>query len=372
MSLVKINNCFIIALLLIGEYCSAESIPFDSKRWEIKAQESKIETYLGQPSLLLKSGLAVVKDSEFAEGIIEYDVAFGPERNFIGAVWHLQDLKNYEEFYMRPHQSGNPDATQYTPVFNGSDGWQLYSGEGYNARVKYSFNEWIHVRIVISGNRAEVYIHEMDNPKLFISDLKHHTHSGKVGVRSGDGAEAPVHFANFSFTKTDAPPLKGTTKPPVATPPGIITSWEVSNSFDEKLLLDKLNLTAADKQTLTWQPLTGEDSGLTNLAKIQGPEKGKNTVFARVTISSETDQVKLLPFGFSDRVKVYFNDQLLYSGNDTYGTRDYRFLGTMGYFDELSLPLRKGENQLWLAVSETFGGWGIQAKFTDLTGISIK
>lgn len=367
------KNCFITALfLMVGGYCSAESIPFDSKRWEIQAQESKIETYLGQPSLLLKKGLAVVKDSEFADGIIEYDVAFSPERNFVGAVWHLQDLKNYEEFYMRPHQSGNPDANQYTPIINGSEGWQLYYGEGYGARVKYSFNEWIHVRIVISGNHAEVYINDMNNPNLFISELKHHTRSGKVGLRSGESAETSVHFANFSFTKVNSPPLKGTAKLPAATPPGTITSWEVSNSFDEKSLLAKVNLTDADKQKLTWHQLTAEDSGVTNLARIQGFEKGKETVFARVTISSETDQLKLLQLGFSDRVKVYFNEQLLYSGNNTYLIRDYRFLGTMGYFDELSLPLKKGENQLWLAVSESAGGWGIQARFTDLTGITIK
>ena len=43
-------------------------------------------------------------------------------------------------------------------------------------------------------------------------------------------------------------------------------------------------------------------------------------------------------------------------------SRDYRFLGTIGYFDAVYLQLKKGRNDLWIAVSENFGGWGIKAK----------
>lgn len=54
------------------------------------------------------------------------------------------------------------------------------------------------------------------------------------------------------------------------------------------------------------------------------------------------------------------------------GQRDYRFLGTIGLFDEVYLPLKKGENELWLAVTESFGGWGIKALIEDLAGLTIK
>ncbi len=113
-------------------------------------------------------------------------------------------------------------------------------------------------------------------------------------------------------------------------------------------------------------------SGIINLAKVQAPKKEKNSAFAKVTIVSESEQVKLLKFGFSDRAKVYLNNQLVYGGDNTYRSRDYRFLGTLGYFDELYLPLKKGNNELWIAVSENFGGWGIQAKFADMAGILVK
>ena len=69
---------------------SREIIPFDSDRWEITANQSKIENYLGKQSLLLKGGLAIIKDSQFTDGIIEYDVALDQERGFMGVVWRLK------------------------------------------------------------------------------------------------------------------------------------------------------------------------------------------------------------------------------------------------------------------------------------------
>jgi hypothetical protein len=70
-------------------------------------------------------------------------------------------------------------------------------------------------------------------------------------------------------------------------------------------------------------------------------------------------------------VRVYLNGRLLYSGNDTFLSRDYRFLGSIGYFDALYLPLRQGENELLMAVSEDQGGWGVQAKIADRSGLSL-
>jgi hypothetical protein len=35
------------------------------------------------------------------------------------------------------------------------------------------------------------------------------------------------------------------------------------------------------------------------------------------------------------------------------------------------VPLKKGRNDLVFAVSESFGGWGVQARFNNLDGINI-
>lgn len=79
-----------------------------------------------------------------------------------------------------------------------------------------------------------------------------------------------------------------------------------------------------------------------------------------------------MKIGFSDRIKVFLNNRLIYGGTNNYRSRDYRYLGTIGYFDELFLPLNAGKNELCVAVSESFGGWGIQAKFDDIQGIQFE
>jgi len=238
--------------------------------------------------------------------------------------------------------------------------------------MKYPLNEWIHVKIIVSGKNAEVYINDMDNPTLFIEELKRDIKAGKVGLHANVGMPTvPIHFANFSYTSMKTPPQLKTIPESVNVTNTNIASWLVSNTFSDKSLENKFRLTEDDKQKLSWKQLVSESSGLANLAKVQGRKKGKNGVFARATIISDKDQIKRLKFGFSDKVQVYFNDQLLFSGSDVYRSRDYRFLGTIGFYYDLYLPLKKGENELWMAVSEIFGGWGVQARFDDLEGIKI-
>lgn len=370
MKFYKIPLLTFVCLFILTASVRSQVIPFDSERWDIQAGEKKIVDYLGQKSLYIKGGSAIVKDSAFTDGIIEFDIAFSPERNFVGAVWRVEDSKNYEEFYFRPHQSENPDANQYQPVFNGVAAWQLLYGERYSTPTKYDFNQWMHVKIIVSGENAEVYIKDMLSPALFISELMRETKQGKVGLSAGNFA--PVYFSNFSFTPMNNPPLKGRAREPESAPTGTVMSWMVSGTIDGKSLEKKYQLTSADKQNLTWKKLAVENSGLANMARIQGLEKDKNTAFARLTIQSETEQIKKVRFGFSDIVKVYFNDRLIYGGSDIYTSRDYRFLGTVGLFDELYLPLKKGENELWFAVTENFGGWGIKAMFEDMSGIRFK
>ena len=96
------------------------------------------------------------------------------------------------------------------------------------------------------------------------------------------------------------------------------------------------------------------------------------TVFARITIDSDKDQIKLFEFGYSDDVIAILNGQAIYKGTNFWKSRDYRYLGTIGLFDGIYLNLKKGKNTLLLAVSENFGGWLVTGRFTDQSGIKIK
>jgi len=363
---MKLHTLFLLFLICVWtNLASAQTnnaIGFDSERWDIKAAESRIETYKGQKCLFLKGGGATLKDIEFTDGIIEFDIAFSPERTFVGFFFRMTDDANYEYFYFRPHQSGNPDATQYTPVFNGSPAWQLYFGEGFSEPVTYVFDEWMPVRMVVSGSRAEIYIRDMEKPAMHMHDLKMQLKAGKVGVIVGGAQFAPARFANFRVTPMTSVTLKSPPRAIEKMAPNTVAAWQISSAFDAKKLDNVLRLSATEKQNLTWDKLEVEPSGLANIARLRTPGDSTNAVFAKLDIESDNEQIRKLDLAFSDIVKVYLNDTILFSAEDVYQSRDYRFLGSIGYFDHIYLPLKKGHNEVWIAVIENFGGWGIKGR----------
>lgn len=120
----------------------------------------------------------------------------------------------------------------------------------------------------------------------------------------------------------------------------------------------------------TWTEAGTDTRGIVNLARhaVRTPER--NTVLAAVTLRSERDQTVPVRIGFSDRVRVFLDGRQLYAGADGFATRDYRFLGTIGLHDTLFLPLRRGDNELVMAVSETFGGWGVTLAVPEGSGVA--
>jgi hypothetical protein len=146
----------------------------------------------------------------------------------------------------------------------------------------------------------------------------------------------------------------------------------VSNQENQKVFADIKQLTPDIKSKFTWAVQSSEPSGTLNLAKFTQPKDTGNVMIAKVTIESDIEQIKAISFGFSDYLMLYLNDRALYSGRDAFMSRDYRFLGTIGFFDMIFLPLKKGKNELWFVVGETFGGWGVKAKLENMKNISLQ
>ena len=355
-----------LALVFIPSLCVAETVAFSDAAWEFKGEEMRVEKIDGVEALFVKNGRAMLTDLVFQNGTIEFDMMNDGSRGFSGVYWHMSDSGNGENFYLRPHQSGKEDANQYVPIFNGIGAWQMYFGPSYSTPVTYKFNDWIHIKIVVSGRQADVYI-ESEEPVLHIDELKHENVMGAIGVGSGF---APSYFANFSYEKADNPELVGSSVEMKATPQGMFTSWQISALFAETELTGNTlpDLAVAQGQ---WHKLEVEDWGFANLSRLQAKTDKANTVLARIVLSAEEAVIKNISFGYSDRVKVYLNGKLLYTGNNGYMTRDYRYLGTIGLFDELPLDLKKGENEIVFAVSESFGGWGIMAAMDNREGVII-
>jgi hypothetical protein len=368
------KRIFLLTTCFIAFYemacCQAVTIPFTPDHWNMENAQTSLETYKGKECILFKSGNIFTKNIDLRDGVIEVDVSLPQQRGFPGIVFRMVDPSNFENFYMRPHQSGNPDATQYTPVFNTYAGWQLYHGEGYSKATSYKFGEWHHIRIDIHGITAEVYIDDMQNPFIKITELKRGWVGGNLGLISGN---LPVRFANLQYTVKQLPaPSPAVIPVPATGSNGLITRYQVSSQLNRELFDKKFQLTPDIKSKLKWTTQSTESSGTINLGKFSDAKDTGDVIIARVVIRSEEDQVKPISFGFSDYVMVYLNDKALYFGADTFLSRDYRYLGTIGFFDMLFLPLKKGDNELWFVVTEDFGGWGVKAKLGDMTKISLR
>ena len=339
---------------------SMQTVPFDSPRWELEGPDHSLVLYKGKEALRLQGSQAWLDDVSFSTGTFEFDIAFPAERGFQGVRWQLQDRGNFEEFYFRSHLSDKPDANQYNPVIGGYAAWQLYFGEEYSTPLHYD-GEWMHVRIVVDETGGEVYVDSVEPRFRFVK--KGHFEPGGFGVYASQLNVA--YFANFSYR----PGLEVLRSEPVVFPetdPGTVTSWEVAGPWGADWA--GAGATSFSSGSLTWSTLEAEERGITNLARtITGMER--THVAARVVMESSSATVKTVDFGYSDRVAVYLNGRLLYRGDNTWTSRDYRYLGTIGLFDQVALDLERGRNELVFVVTEAFGGFGVMARFADTDGL---
>ncbi len=321
----------------------------NSSAWDWGEVERREATFLGRGCLAIDGVGPVLADAELADGTVELDLAVPAGRSFHGILWRARG-SSYESFFVRPHQVGNPDAIQYTPAFYGVSSWQLYHGEGFWAPVTFPLDEWFTIRVVFERARAEFFVGDLETPAL-VSELRTGPGPGRVGLLAGGPG---LRVSRFECDTARS--FRGQPRESVPLRPGVLRSWEVSEAFPEGELAQAL------ESDHTWTAVDAEPTGLLDLARVQGIRDGQNTVLARTRISSPRPETRLLELGFSDRAVAYLDGRPIFRGDDSYRSRDYRFLGSIGWYDALFLPLREGENELVVAVSEDFGGWGVQAR----------
>lgn len=334
-------------------------IPFDAEHWIL--DDARVVEQAGRQAV---TGLAVLKDFEFADGVIEFDV-WAPDvrqtggRAYPGVIFRMQSPLAAERLYIRPHRAGlYADAIQYTPLFNGVAGWQLYSGDGFTGPLAFPLNEWVPVRLEVADRRARVFVGGSSAPALEIHDLKHGLSKGAVALY-GEGA---AYFSNVRCDPATVPAFAP--PPPVDAVPGVIGDWELSRGLRALLLDTESYPDLLARAGAEWREVTAEPSGLVDVSRFlafNGLEP--ECVLARTRLRAEgrADTIKI-DFGYSDAVSIFLNGDLVYSGDSSYRFRDSSFLGIIGYFDSVNLPLRPGDNELLLAVSESFGGWGFMVR----------
>jgi len=190
-----------------------------------------------------------------------------------------------------------------------------------------------------------------------------------------------TYFSNFELrTTADAPWER---RPPTM-PPGTLTKWSLSPAYDALARDLERPLSRAESDAIHWQEVAAEPPGFvvlyryreaphprvtfaSDFSKRLEPQPGMKVLYARTVIDSDREQVKKLYLGYSDDVSVFLNDRILYRGRSAQNFRDPAFLGIVNpENDAVYLPLKKGKNELTLAVSELGGGWGFICRLTDL------
>lgn len=353
----------------------ALSVPADSPRWELQGQASPVE-YQGRKCLFLDGGAATLKDFELRDGVVDVDVSTPASRGFFGIQFRIAgDGANAEWVYLRQHKSGLPDAMQYTPVLGTGLNWQIYSGPGFSGALDIPRDAWFHLRLEVAGARAKLYVKDMDKPALVMGDLKSGIRKGQVALAVLTGA---TYFSNFEIRPTPDAPWERHL-PPV--PHGTLTRWSISPSFDA--LSRDLERPPSGAEAIRWQEVEAEPPGFvvlyryreaphprvtfaSDFSKRLDPQPGMKVVYARAAIESDRDQLKKLYVGYSDDVSVFLNGRILFRGRSAQNFRDPGFLGIISpENDAVYLPLKKGRNELLLALSELGGGWGFVCRLAD-------
>lgn len=161
-----------------------------------------------EPVELLQSNednLVILDGVDFHNGEIELWLAGtrNPNANesargFTGIAFRIaEDPTQYEAIYVRPTNGRADDqlrrnhSIQYIahPEFT----WNKLRAESpskYESYADMGPGEWIKYRLVVQGERAELYLNDNDQPNLIVKDLKLGDSSGRIGLWIDSGTIA--------------------------------------------------------------------------------------------------------------------------------------------------------------------------------------
>lgn len=149
--------------------------------------------------------LVTIDGAALGDGTIELDIAAAPRagaaqsaRGFAGLAFRVQPGgKQFECFYLRPTNARADDqlrrnhTLQYIsePDFP----WERLRQQSPGVYESYADMEpglWTHVKIVVEGTNASLYVNNASQPALIVKDLKLGKASGKVALWIGPDTDA--------------------------------------------------------------------------------------------------------------------------------------------------------------------------------------
>lgn len=215
---------FLLCMFVGITFAQEKKVAFDfsdPSQWTVEGAETEIVEYKGKEALRIKGApgerIAYLKDFEFLNGAIELDIAAIPY--YTGLVFRVRSGHVYEGIYFRPQNSRHKDPVRrgHTVQYISNPMYTWYylretAPEQYEAAVDIPPEEWFHVKVVVAGEKAEVFVNDAESPCLVVEDLKHGVSQGSVGVWCGN--TSPGTFANLTVTPTAPTKAKETQAAP--------------------------------------------------------------------------------------------------------------------------------------------------------------
>ena len=350
-------------------------IPMTADRWEAK-DNVKFETEDGYPLgvMTVTRGVAILKDFNFRNGTIEFDVIpRGPMGAGIG--FRRRDDDTYEDFYLRPRPKCDQaeDCIQYAPQTHGVLLWDVFPQYQSPAPVQETTPN--HIKMVISGRRMNIFVNPPANggmiaPTLSIGRLEGDTLEGGI-LMQGPGSFANLTVAPDVVEGLSPEPLKDASDEDKH----LLRNWMVSVPA---VLADGKEPAYAEMPGDGWTPLIAERGGLVDLSRGYGlvaQRKAKDIAWLKTTIDSDKAQTKHVAFGWTREAWVFVNGKQIYADKNLYQppsarkVPDGRLSLENGGFD---LPLQKGHNEIAIALANNFYGWGVKLRLDDLKGVKIQ
>jgi hypothetical protein len=365
--------------MLAALLLALQAVSLDDPAWTYSpAAASRVTDHLGRRALVIGSGRAARPDIRFADGTVEFDLAVSGGRAFVYLQFRMTSDTAYEEVYFRPHKNGLPDAVQYSPVHQGISAWQFHHGPGGTAPAEFERSGWTHVRIEVRGPSLAVFVGTVSTPQLVVPRLARAPAEGYLALRNflPAGVDPERHatgFANLVVTPgvVSWDFSKIAPVPPAA--PGTIMRWEVTPAFAPDS--GPVRALPGRLREGDWRSVPADGTGLVSFAEHLLIPQGTRrwATLARLRLTSPGEKTVRLDFGFSDEVTVFLNGRPIMSGDQRYSFDNPRQEGVIGFHQAtVYLPLLSGENELILAISDGFGGWGVMGRLDDAAGVRVR
>ncbi len=151
-----------------------------------KDAERRLQSMTPEQQLQVEQ-LAVIEGLDFANGIIEAELAGAPApgapagaRGFVGIAFRLQsDMRTYDAFYLRPTngRADDQERRNHAVQYISHPDWPWFrlrkeTPSRYESYVDLMPDEWTKIKIDVRGDRARLYVHGQEQPTLIVNDLK--------------------------------------------------------------------------------------------------------------------------------------------------------------------------------------------------------